>query len=193
MAGVEERVGVVRSAGISLLQGRASEQVAFAVSPDGHWVAVIVTSTASSSAFTTVTDPSGPNAHQNHRPRTLLYLLPLAECRDLDGKVEGLEREGEWCGRWRVGVIGNVQSLQWSPDSSKLLIFSSPLHQVCVCGTHIHCARKRQTPHMHTCVSVAHTFIALENAKHLTLTHMHTHIQTRAHVDKNCMYTCTHG
>lgn len=81
-----------------------------------------------------MTDPSGPNAHLNARPRTYLYLLRLeagrAEAEGLKGgqPVSGLAGgEAE-----RVTVLGDVQSAHWSPDSSRLLIFSSPLQRYAV-------------------------------------------------------------
>jgi hypothetical protein len=86
-------------------------------------------------ATTTVTDPSGPNAHLNARPRTYLYVLQL------QSRGAGKGAGGEESARreaWealvsgearRVTVLGDVQSVHWSPDSRKLLIFSSPLQR----------------------------------------------------------------
>ena len=95
---------------------------------------------SSGGAATTVTDPSGPNAHLNARPRTYLHVLPFspeAECVKAGGGGGGSERgeqaevlaSGEV---HRVTVLGDVQSVHWSPDGRKLLIFSSPLQRYAV-------------------------------------------------------------
>jgi hypothetical protein len=58
------------------------------------------------------------------------YLTLPAHTHDTHTNTQAAERDTKDAFGARVSVLGNVESVQWSPNGQKLLIFSSPVQQV---------------------------------------------------------------